>query len=105
MLLTMPILDILAQLWSQHGNVFVRSRAAPRARGWGSRLVHKGQCCCAGIMEASIAAIELRRRQQAEAAQGNVAQRREAQAAQQQQGLPSVSACIALAAHAHHIHH
>ncbi|CAL5218470.1 g154 [Coccomyxa viridis] len=41
-----------------------------------------------GIMEASVAAIELRRQQQ-ESAQSNVAERREAQAAQEQQGLPS----------------
>ena len=68
-------------------------------------MVHEGQCCFAGIMEASIAAIELRRRQQAEAAQGNVAERREAQAAQEQQGLPSVRALTALAAHAHTFHH
>lgn len=51
----------------------------------------------AGIMEASVAAIELRRQQQ-ESAQSNVAERREAQAAQEQQGLPSVSPCTTLCA-------
>jgi len=54
-------------------------------------------CCIAGIMEVSIAAIELRRRQQGESAQqgdlaqSNVAERRKAQAAQEQQELTSVS--------------
>ena len=55
------------------------------------QLLQEADGTRAGIMEASIAAIELRRREQAAAAQSNVADRREAQASQAQQGLPSVS--------------
>ena len=49
-------------------------------------------------MEASVAAIELRRQQQAQSAESTVAERREAQAAEEQQGLPSVSPCRLLCA-------
>ena len=55
------------------------------------QALHEADGPHAGIMEASIAAIELRRREQAAAAQANVADRRDAQASQEQQGLPSVS--------------